>query len=175
MDNVSAFKELYDRYWYKLFFVCHKRLKSAAVCEEIVQDVFIILWKKRHELIIDNPSQYLAAMARHALYHHLTRENRKEAARERYLRNERRPETALEETIDNRMMLELVRKLADELPEKCKLVFVYNKIEDKPLAEVAGMLNISPKTAEIHLTKALKNIRLSLTRLLFSLLAFLFL
>ncbi|WP_119078595.1 RNA polymerase sigma factor [Chitinophaga alhagiae] len=164
-DNVSAFRELYDRYWNKLFFVCHKRLPSAAICEEIVQDVFIVLWKKRHALEIDHPSRYLATMARHAVYHHLARENRQEEARHRYLHKGPSTAAGLEEAVDNKMMMELVKKLADNLPEKCRLVFVYNKIEDKPLSEVAGMLKISPKTAENHLTRALKNIRLNLARL----------
>jgi RNA polymerase sigma-70 factor (ECF subfamily) len=56
----------------------------------------------------------------------------------------------------------MVKKLSNKLPEKCRLVFVYNKIEDESLPEVARKLNISLKTAEAHLTKALRIIRMSL-------------
>jgi RNA polymerase sigma-70 factor (ECF subfamily) len=56
-------------------------------------------------------------------------------------------------------MLEGISKLSSRLPEKCRLVFIRNKLLDQPLAQVAEELHISPKTAEAHLTKALKIIR----------------
>ena len=61
--------------------------------------------------------------------------------------------------IDDKQLLEMVKRLTNELPEKCRLVFIYNKIEDQALPEVAEKLNISLKTAEAHLTKALRLIR----------------
>ena len=61
--------------------------------------------------------------------------------------------------IDNKILLEIILKLSDKLPEKCRLVFQYNKLQDQSLADVAELLNISQKTAEGHLTKALRIIR----------------
>jgi len=68
----------------------------------------------------------------------------------------------------------MVKKLSGKLPEKCRLVFVHNKLLDQPLSQVAQTLNISSKTAEAHLTKALKLIRRNFGENLSALLLFLY-
>ena len=70
----SAFTEIYNRYWDKLYFIAYKLLKDTASAEEIVQEVFLSLWKKRDTLIIQSLPQYLAAMARYAVYRHCAKE-----------------------------------------------------------------------------------------------------
>ena len=70
--------------------------------------------------------------------------------------------TDLHQTIEDRLALGKILDLSNQLPEKCRLVFQYNKLDDQPLEAVARRLNISPMTAEAHLTKALKIIRLSM-------------
>jgi RNA polymerase sigma-70 factor (family 1) len=153
-----AFQELYNRYWSKLFYVSHKRLKSAMAAEEIVQDVFFTLWRKRNTLQIGNLSHYLGAMTRYAVYRYLAAEKRR-AENEGEAGKESPALVPGELLIDNKHLLEMVKQLANELPEKCRMVFIYNKIDDQTLPEVAKRLNISLKTAEAHLTKALRVIR----------------
>jgi len=75
-NNEDAFTEIYNRYWKKLYFLAHKHLKSAETSEEIVQEVFLTLWKKRNSLTIQSLSHYLAAMTRYAVYHHLARQKK---------------------------------------------------------------------------------------------------
>jgi len=65
--------------------------------------------------------------------------------------------------VDNKILLEIITELSNKLPEKCRLVFQYNKLQDKSLAEVAEQLGMSQKTAEAHLTKALRAIRSSMS------------
>jgi RNA polymerase sigma factor (sigma-70 family) len=169
-DN-RAFTDIYNRYWDKLYFLAHRHLKSPAVSEEIVQEVFLVLWKRRAELTIRSLPFYLAAMTRYAVYHHLADQKKYRETELTALRAE--PGTVGEElTLDNKYLLEIIEKLSNQLPEKCRLVFVYNKLLDQPLSEVAEALHISPKTAEAHLTKALKVIRGGLSDT-FSLLFFL--
>ena len=76
-DHASAFQELYNRYWHKLYYLAHKRLKSATAAEEIVQNVFVTLWHKRKKLDIGELSPYLAASTRYAVYRHLVSEKRR--------------------------------------------------------------------------------------------------
>ncbi|HEY4289220.1 MAG TPA: sigma-70 family RNA polymerase sigma factor [Puia sp.] len=157
-DNAPAFQELYDRYWDKLYYLAHKRLKSATAAEEIVQNVFLIIWRKRRTLKIEEPAAYLAAVTRYAVYHYMAAERRR-AEKEEIAGSRQAVSTDLEMLIEDRLLLEIVMQQANELPKKCRLVFIYNKIEDQPLPEVAERLNISVKTAEAHLTKALRQIR----------------
>jgi len=160
-QGAQAFEEIYDRYWHKLYYVAHKNLKSGENAEEIVQDVFLLLWKKKDTLQIDCLSAYLAAMTRYSVYKYLSKEKHRKA----YLDHKNQHDEVLStntEDIENKLLLEIVAELANQLPEKCRLVFYHNKLKDKSLIDVAKDLNISQKTAEAHLTKALKLIRGSL-------------
>jgi RNA polymerase sigma-70 factor (ECF subfamily) len=74
--NEQAFTELYNRYWQKLYFLAHKHLKSSPVSEEIVQEVFLTIWKKRESLLIDSVQVYLAAMTRYAVYANMSRQKK---------------------------------------------------------------------------------------------------
>jgi len=157
----ASFTEIFNRYWDKLYFIAHKHLKSPQAAEEVVQDVFMTLWQKRETLSIRSLPLYLAAMTRYAVYRNLAWQQKYGKTGISALKAE--PSTSRElETIDNKLLLEIIEKLANHLPEKCRMVFIQNKLLDIPLHQVADSLNISPKTAEAHLTKALKVIRANL-------------
>jgi RNA polymerase sigma-70 factor (ECF subfamily) len=157
-SDSAAFQEMYTRYWKKLYFLAHKRLKSAEASEEIVQNVFLAIWRKRKTLKIEMLPPYLAASTRYAVYHYLAAEKQR-AMNEKMAGSRQTSVIAQEMLIDDKQLLEIVKQQANELPEKCRLVFVYNKLEDQALTDVAQRLNISVKTAEAHLTKALRLIR----------------
>ncbi len=154
----QGFSEIYNRYWDKLFAVAYKRLRDNFAAEEVVQNVFVTLWNKRETLDIQMLSVYLSAMTRYAVYKALAKEKRKmeveKAGGDRLYKN-----VSPDAAIDNKAVLEFVQKLSNILPEKCRLVFVHNKLLDQPLEEVAGIMGISIKTAEAHITKALKIVR----------------
>src|SRR5690606_11836603 len=148
-------------YWDKLYYVDYQKLQNQDAAEEIVQDVFLILWKKRKELSIECLASYLAAMVRYSVYRYLVREK---AMRAREIGYDEQHDKigSLEDELSNKLILNKILELSNELPLKCRLVFQHNKLEDQSLRDVAQHLNISPKTAEAHLTKALKIIRLNL-------------
>lgn len=156
----EAFTIIYTKYWKSLYFLAHKHLKSAIASEEIVQDVFLALWHYREKQQIQTLPLYLAAMTRYCVYRYLAREKKRGAMgisdTQAFLFK------SDEALIDHKLLLEIIQKLSNQLPEKCRLVFTYNKLMDCPLDQVAAQMNISVKTAEAHLTKALKIIRGSL-------------
>lgn len=157
----DAFSEIYDFYWDKLYYLAYQKLKDQESAEEVVQDVFLTLWRKRKELTIHNLSHYLAAMVRYAVYRALARESQSRN-REIKFQNTQGVHFTIDESIENKILLEKIFELSNTLPERCRLVFQYNKLEDRSLEDVAELLGISKKTAETHLTKALKTIRLGM-------------
>ena len=62
--------------------------------------------------------------------------------------------------------LRKVEKEIDNLPEKCKKVFIMNKKEGLKYKEISEQLHISIKTVEVHMAKAMKRLRAQLTSFL---------
>jgi len=122
--------------------------------------VFFILWKKRETLTIKSLAAYLASMTRYSVYHFISKD--KNVKKQENIAGLLGIDATSEMNVDDKILLEIVTQLSNKLPEKCRLVFQYNKLQDMSLADVAERLNMSQKTAEGHLTKALKVIRTSL-------------
>jgi RNA polymerase sigma-70 factor (family 1) len=161
-DEYAAFDEIYNRYWDKLYFAAHRMVKSAEVAEEITQDTFMLFWTKRGTLEIQSLGPYLAAMLRFEVYRYLAQSKQAQQARQEVSR-QHAAFTSMEQEIENRFLLDIITNLTNRLPEKCRLVFQYNKLQDRSLADICEELKISPKTAEAHLTKALKIVRANLS------------
>jgi RNA polymerase sigma-70 factor (family 1) len=155
--NEMAFTEIYNRYWDKLYYIAHKLLKDTDAAEEIVQEVFLVLWQKRESLTIQSVTAYLSAMTRYAVFRYISSQ-KKYRQKENTLALSNASAVA-EVNVDNKILLEIIAELSNKLPEKCRLVFQYNKLQDQSLVDVAAQLNITQKTAEAHLTKALRVIR----------------
>jgi RNA polymerase sigma-70 factor (family 1) len=160
-----VFDEIYVRYWDKLYYTAHRMVKSAAVAEEITQDTFMLFWLKRDTLQIQSLGPYLAAMLRYEVYRHLAKSKQAQHV-EQSIRHELASSVSMDQEIENRLLLEIITNLTNRLPEKCRLVFQYNKLQDRSLPDICEELNISPKTAEAHLTKALKIVRASLNNVM---------
>lgn len=157
----KAFSAIYNHYWNKLYYVAYQKLQDQNTAEEIVQEVFLMLWKDRETLSIESLSSYLAAMTRYAVYRHLARE-RASKNRETSYEDTKLRVSNLDEELDYKFTLKKISELSNQLPLKCRLVFQRNKLEDQALKDVAEELDISLKTAEAHLSKALKLIRISM-------------
>lgn len=153
----TAFTEIYNQYWERLYFMAHKRLQSAQDAEEIVQQVFLTLWHKRASLSIQSLPFYLAAMVRYAIYRHFANQQR-EAERSGNLQA-LFPDAAPVFDVDNRQLIEILGKFAGELPAKHRIVFLQHKLLDRPLQEVASELGVSLRTAEGYVTQVMQVMR----------------
>ena len=149
----KAFTHIYNEYWDKLYFLAHKHLKSRVAAEEVVQNVFLILWNRKAHLSIESLQVYLAAMTRYAVYKYIAKE-RKEAATALIHSKADDFSLNMEEEIDNKLLLEIIGRLCNALPEKCRLVFIYNKLLDQPLAKVAAQFALNHTSANRKLNVA---------------------
>ncbi len=158
----GAFDEIYNRHWDKLFYTAHKMVKSTEIAEEITQDTFLLFWMKRETLEIQSLKPYLAAMLRYEVYRYLAK-SKQAHEMEMSIKAQAVTSVSIDQEIENKLLLEIITNLTNRLPEKCRLVFQYNKLQDRSLGDICEELQISPKTAEAHLTKALKMVRANLS------------
>lgn len=162
-DKVSAFEELYDRYWSKLYANAYNRIRSAEVAEEIIQDFFTSLWVNRKSIELRSSfNNYSFAAVRNLVFKYYQKEYRQQKYTEHQKLNLVDIDRSTEQQID---LNDLTRILADEvasLPPKCRGVFHLSRNEYKSNKEIATILEISEKTVETHITKAIKVLRLNL-------------
>jgi len=169
-DGRDAFKELYNRYWKKLLVQALIKLRSEVEAEEVVQDVFVVLWERRESIEIRKTFHtYMASCVKYQILTRLASQ-RKYSAFEQELRMGINDGVNLTE---NWLDYETTRRQIEEtvlgLPEKCQLVFRLSREEGYSQKEIAEELGISTKTVETHLGKALKIIRSSVQQFLLSL------
>lgn len=155
----TAFIEIYDRYWYKLFLSSYRRTRSKAAAEELVQELFLKLWNKRDSLQICRMENYLFSAIRNATIDYLN----KEMVADKYLEHQKIYSSlegnTTEEMVGLRDLEEALDRGLQNLPDKTEKIFRLYRMEHWPLDKIARHLRLSPKTVHYHLTKSMKYIR----------------
>ena len=158
----AAFTEIYNRYWDKLLSVAVNRLLIEMEAEECVQDVFISMWQRRTSLVLKySLSTYLWVAVKYQVINRLSSRNAKRNLKTTVLKDEHTV-AAADEVLLERELKALIEQSVQELPEKCAMVFRLSREEGKSNKEIARALDISEKTVEGHITRAIKHIRTNL-------------
>lgn len=160
-NDMLAFKEIYVRYWYDLYLISNKRLRSKEASEEIIQNFFTLFWINRKKINIRGALKaYLHTSIRYSVIDYLARE----ATRNNYLEllSFSYTETAntTEETVFLHEVEDGINQVISKLPAKCRRVFELSRQHHKSNKEIAELLGISEKTVENHITNALKLFRM---------------
>lgn len=159
-SDEHAFRELYQRYWKKLFTTaCHK-LKSKEAAEEIVQNIFVSLWEKRATLQIENLENYLYIAVKYKVINYVASLMVREAGQKQLAGN-----TADESTEATIMINDLhaaIQQALTQLPAKTREVFTMSRFEKYTVREIARHMNLTEKAVEYHITQSLKLLRVSL-------------
>lgn len=162
LDNRQAFAELYERYWYRVFALAYRKLKSRETAEELVQELFATLWHKRAQHTIAQLDHYLLTAINHRVLSYI-RAHQVRAHYADYCRNLRTETTHETEDVlaANDLSTAFLRGL-ELLPAKSKEVFRLSRLEHQSVEEIASRLGVTSKTVEYHLTKSLKLLRVHL-------------
>ncbi len=153
-----AFTEIYNRFWQKLFAIAYNRIKEIELAEDIVHDVFASLWANREKSKIDLLENYLATAIKYVVIDKITKKSR-EKKYNNSLHNTPVVEFPIEASLHYKRILEFVKNEVDKLPERCKVIFKYSRNEEMPVKQIAKELNLSTKTVENQINKALKHLK----------------
>jgi RNA polymerase sigma-70 factor (ECF subfamily) len=168
----ANFEMLFRSHFSGLCFFAHKYVKDFEAAKEIVQDAFLSLWEKRETIDMDRQVKSYLTMIIHNKCTNYLRDNRK--FDQNILHIENLAEVPEYDGADSMVEEELKNKIdtaIDELPEKCKQIFVMNRYENLKYQEIAVKLEISVKTVETQMSKALQHMRIRLAEYLTVLLA----
>lgn len=162
-DDQEAMREIYNRYWDKLLAVAVNRLAIEEEAEECVQDVFLSLWKRRDGLVLNHAlSTYLGVAVKYQVINRLDKRYAKRQLQTTELLDEMTVPSA-EAYLFEKELLERIAATVQALPEKCQMIYRMSREEGKSNKEIATELDISEKTVEGHVTRALKDIRNNLS------------
>ena len=165
-SDEKAFKILYDLYWEQLFISAFNLVKLRDVSEDILQEIFIKIWTNRGEIQINTSLKgYLYTCVLYKTYDYF-RKN-KDVFKEDFLDNfNKRIQTSNPESkLIHKELISHINKSVDSLPEKTKVVFKLSRESQLSHKEIAKELNISTKTVEAHITKALKILKISISNI----------
>ena len=161
---MNAFEQIYQCHWLELYNYSYNILRDKDVCEEIVQELFLSLWNKRENLIITySIKAYLFKAIRFQSINYLRSEKVKQNYAANYSAfNKVTFDNSNEEHMHLSDLAGIIEKEVSKLPEKCQQIFRLSRNDHQSIKNIAEHLNISHKTVENQLTKALGHLRSSL-------------
>ncbi len=165
--KIEAFEQIFHAYYAILLRYCKEYVIREDIAKEIIQDVFMILWERRQKLKPNTKIHaYLFTITRNSALNYLKRKiaeiNYLDYQKNQYIRYELNYYALRDqasEKLFHKELLENVQQTISELPPKCKEIFLLSRDEGLKYKEIAGKLNISEKTVENHIAKALRMIR----------------
>lgn len=161
-DDGVAFAEIFKRHWRKVHAMAYARVRSKAVTEEIVQELFIALWDKRATQSIKHLSSYLYQAVKFKALNHIRSTLMQQKCWDYYRDFIPQTEEATAMTVEYGDLMEAIERGINTLPEKAKKVFTLNRLEGHSVPEIADLLNLSEKTIQYHLTQSVKKLRVHL-------------
>ncbi len=163
--DTGAFDVIFHHYSKRIYQIAIGLLKDEALAEDIVQDVFLKLWLKREnvdpELTFDN---YIFTVTYNTIHNVIKRHSIKTRKVARLLQEAPEFTDDTDADLVYNELSELASKVIEKLPPKRKTVYKLSRQEGMKIREIAEKLNISKRTAENHLARALKYLKEELSR-----------
>jgi RNA polymerase sigma-70 factor (ECF subfamily) len=164
-NKQEAFKILFDRYWEPLFQAASKRLRDANVAKDVVQEIMISLWLKRHLLNADTNgsiSAYLFTVLRYRVITYLADISKfepLEPVRQQVftLHRDDVPDRLLSNELQS-----VIEQAIELMPDSMKRTFVLSRRQNCTVKEISSSLSLSEQTVKNLLSQALKRVRSSI-------------
>ncbi len=158
--DIKEFESLFRSSYNALVAYARTILKDTDTSEEIVQELFYVLWRDREKInIITSINAYLFRSVYNRCMHHIDHKKvmikHENEVKKSLQRNSRDPE----DEIYYKELHEKVAGIIERLPERCAKIFCMSRFDGLKYAEIAKEMSISVKTVEANMSKALKEFR----------------
>lgn len=161
LHNKEPFEIVFKKYYLKLCHIAYGYIPDAEVCEDVVQEAFIAAWEKQKDTLEEKELYaYLVRCVRNGCISWLRKEQKNSVitiedsgvchteSHQEHLccEEEKHPEDILHEILQI-------------LPERCREIYLMSKLHSMKYRDIAGQLNLSEKTIENQMGKAIKLLR----------------
>lgn len=163
----DAFEWLFREYYQQLTRFAWRYVKSKAVAEEIIQDVYSDIWENRGELsLADSMRPYLYKVVRNRSLNHLKHEEVKNRYDRQWLDQKETPMIKYKDDQREQQIRVAINKAIEELPPRSKMTYKLHRHDGLTYEEIADVMDVSVKTVESQMTRTLKILRDQLAYLL---------
>ncbi|MFT4833590.1 MAG: RNA polymerase sigma-70 factor (ECF subfamily) [Marinoscillum sp.] len=161
--NVKSFEIIFKRHYADITRFATSIVRDAVIGEEIAQEVFMYIWEKRAKIELHTGLRaYLFSSAKNKCLNYIKLELPKQQA----LTDLSNVASHLSDgmtTNDTELLKRKIQHAIDQLPEKCRNIFVLSRYGGLTYQEIAEDLELSPKTIENQMSIALKKLKESLS------------
>ena len=161
-NDLQAYETIFKKYYQELYRFAYNYLRDQVPAEEMAQEVFLYIWEKRKQIEIKTTLKtYLYSAVKNKCLNYIKYEvPRKHELEESHLALMTTSQPEKEE--DSEKMKRHITAAIDELPTKCRQIFVLSRNGGLTYEEIAEEMEISIKTVENQMSIALKKLRESL-------------
>ena len=154
-----ALKVLYDEYYNYICSVVYKMIGDGTLSEDIAQEVFVEVWKRRESLDVNLSLRgYLRRVAVNKTLNYI-RSQKMDFEEEDAVLQVPSTENSTQKVMEAADLQKVINDSIDSLPDKCRVVFGLSRFEELSYKEISAELGISVKTVENQISKALKLVR----------------
>ncbi|MFK7979236.1 MAG: RNA polymerase sigma factor [Saprospiraceae bacterium] len=155
-----ALQRIFNHYYKYLVVTGYNITGDNEKAKDLVQDVFYELWKKREKLDIQSSlKSYLRRAVVNRSLNYIKTQKRFDFGDENFDAQTPDQTVSAQKTLEAQDLKSALNKAINGLPAKCKAIFMLSRYEKLSHKEIAAKLDISTKTIENQITKALKIVR----------------
>lgn len=158
--DTFALSKIYAVYAEQVYHLAYKLLKDTGWSEDLVQEVFLKIWKNKEQL---EDSQavwpFLYTLTKRESLNKLRSIRRSQVAFDRLLQYVEGFSASAEEQLINKELAMKIKECFAELPAQQERAIIMSKVQGMSYKEISNELNISPNTVKNHVVQALKTLR----------------
>lgn len=153
--DIQAFELLFRKYYEQLCQWAHQYLQDVDSSEEVVQDLFYNIWTNRDhiEFRVSVKSYLYKAVSNNCKM--MLRKQKRHAEIERSLANDQDPFEDPSDLLEEEELRKIVDRTLESLPPRSAAIFRMSRFEGRKYSEIAEKMNISVKTVEANMSRAL--------------------
>ncbi|MBK5720896.1 RNA polymerase sigma-70 factor [Dysgonomonas sp. Marseille-P4677] len=159
--DIKTFEEVFRNYYASLCFYSFSITNRKDIAEEIVQELFYVLWKDRQEIqVLRSVKNYLYGAVRNQSLQYLEHRDVQERHRQTILqKNESEQDLTPDLQMEYKELENVINRTLKQLPERRLRIFKMHRLEGKKYKEIAEYFAVSVKTIEAEMTKAYQVLR----------------
>lgn len=161
-DDKFAFKEIYRRYWERLYNIALRKINSREVAEDIVQTVLVDLWDRRINHNIQNLHSYLEASVKYQVINYIKAAISKKIHLSAFGERQGIEQNDGDLLLLTRELNTAIDRAIHQLPQKTQTIFRLSRFERHSNKDISRIMDLSEKAVEYHITQSLKTLRLHL-------------